>query len=163
MFHAGRASVICSVRHASRFVRPSGRQGDGASMSVQYICSVSHHFVRVPWCLITYLWWKSLNGYLEHRFTQQHLVLLIIMSSSTPRSAAQLRRSARVGTRAPRALSGSKARSQSPGPQGRGATADGDEAATASDEEQPGGGDAAGAAGATACARSLGESRVPRE
>ena len=82
-------------------------------------------------CLFTYLWWKSLNGYLEHHFTQQHLVLHTTMSPSTPRSTAQIRRSARVGTRAPRAPSGSKARSQSPGPQGRGATAGGDEAAIA--------------------------------
>ena len=100
-------------------------------------------------CLFTYLWWKSLNGYLEHHFTQQHLVLHIIMSSSTPRSTAQIRRSDRLGSRAPRATSGSKARSQSPGPQGRGATADGDEAATAPDDEQPGGGDSTGAADAT--------------
>ena len=89
-------------------------------------------------CLITYLWWKSLNGYLEHHFTQQHLVLHITMSSSTPRSTAPIRRSARVGSRAPGALSGPEARSQSPGPQGRDATADSDEAATVSGGEQPG-------------------------
>ena len=100
-------------------------------------------------CLFTYLWWKSLNGYLEHHFTQQHLVLLITMSSPTPRSAAQPRRSALVGTRAPRAPPGTKARSQSPGPQARGATAGGDEAATAPGEEQPGDGDSTGAADAT--------------
>ena len=71
------------------------------------------------------------------------------MSSSTPRSTAPIRRSARVGSRAPRAPSGSKARSQSPGPHGRGATADGDEAATVSGGEQPDDGDLTGAADAT--------------
>ena len=100
-------------------------------------------------CLFTYLWWKSLNGYLEHHFTQQHLVLHNIMSSSTPRSTAQVRRSDRIGSRAPRATPGSKARSKSPRPRGRGATADRDEAATVSDGEQSDGGDSTGAADAT--------------
>ena len=100
-------------------------------------------------CLFTYLWWKSLNGYLEHHFTQQHLVLHITMSSSTPRSTAPIRRSARLGSRAPRALSGPEARSQSPGPYGRGATADSDEAASVSGGEQPDDGDSTGAADAT--------------
>ena len=60
----------------------------------------------------------------------------IIMSSSTPRSAAPLRRSARGGARGFKASSGKQARIQSSGLRARGATADGDGAATLSDDEQ---------------------------
>ena len=120
---------------------------EGPNGGLRMRCGLSLCALSV--CLFTYLWWKSLNGYLEHHFTQQHLVLHIIMSSSTPRSTAQVRRSDRLGSRAPRATSGSKARSKSPGSQGRGATADRDEAAIVSDGEQSDGGDSTGAADAT--------------
>ena len=73
----------------------------------------------------------------------------IIMSSSTPRSAAPLRRSARGGARGFKASSGKQARTQSSGLRARGATADGDGAATLSDEEQSDDGDSTGAADAT--------------
>ena len=92
---------------------------EGPNGGLRMRCGLSLCALSV--CLFTYLWWKSLNGYLEHHYTQQHLVLHNIMSSSTPRSTAQVRRSGRLGSRAPRATSGSKARSKSPGPQGRGA------------------------------------------
>ena len=72
----------------------------------------------------------------------------IIMSSPTPRSAAPLRHSASGGARGSKASSGKQARIQSSGLRARGATADGDGAATLSDDEQSDDGDSTGAADA---------------
>ena len=46
---------------------------EGLNGGLRMRCGLSLCALSV--CLFTYLWWKSLNGYLEHHFTQQHLVL----------------------------------------------------------------------------------------